>query len=180
MLAAMDAIIRDSRDADIPALAAIYAHAVRTGTASFELDPPDEVAFAERRANILAAGFPYMVAELDGAAVGYAYASTYRARPAYRFTVENSVYVAPGLQGRGIGRRLVPILIDRCEAAAFRLMIAVIGDSANQASIALHAACGFTHAGVLPATGWKFGRWLDTVLMTRPLGPGATEPPKER
>lgn len=169
--------IRDSQDEDVPALAAIYQHAVRTGTASFELDPPSVEEFARRRRTVLDGGFPYLAAELDGQAVGYAYASVYRPRPGYRFTVENSVYVAPGLQGRGIGKALLPALVARCEAAGFRLIIAVIGDSANLASIALHRASGFTHAGTLPGVGWKLGRWLDTVLMVRPLGPGTAEPP---
>jgi phosphinothricin acetyltransferase len=173
----MNIIVRDCEVSDIPAIAAIYQHAVRTGTASFELVPPTTVEFAARREGVLVGGFPYLVAELDGVPVGYAYASTYRARPGYRFTVENSVYVAPGQQGRGIGKALLPVLIARCEALGFRLMVAVIGDSANHASINLHRSCGFTHAGLLPAIGWKFGRWLDSVLMTRPLGAGAETPP---
>ncbi len=173
----MNIIVRDSEVSDIPAIAAIYQHAVRTGTASFELEPPTTQEFANRREGVLAGGFPYLVAELDGIPVGYAYASTYRARPGYRFTVENSVYVAPGQQGNGIGKALLPVLIARCEALGFRLMVAVIGDSANHASINLHRACGFTHAGMLPAIGWKFDRWLDSVLMTRPLGAGADMPP---
>ena len=173
----MKPIIRDSTDADVSAIAAIYQHSVRTGTASFELDPPTTEEFARRRQAVLASGFPYLVAELDGQTVGYAYASTYRPRPGYRFTVENSVYVAPGLQGRGIGKALLPVLIDRCEEAGFRIMIAVIGDTQNAASIALHAACGFHHIGTLPGVGWKLGRWLDSVLMVRQLGAGTSEPP---
>lgn len=173
----MTLIVRDCAPADIPAIAAIYKHAVLRGLASFELDPPDAAEMARRRADILAKGYPYLVAEQDGAVVGYSYASTYRARPAYRFTVENSVYVAPDRQRGGIGRALLPALIARCEQADFRLMVAVIGDSANMGSIRLHAACGFAHAGLLPDIGWKHGRWVDSVLMTRALGPGATEPP---
>lgn len=175
----MNPIIRDSVDADIPALAAIYQDAVRTGTASFELDPPSTEEFAARRAGILAAGFPYLTAELDGTPVGYAYASTYRGRPGYRFTTENSVYVAPNMRGRGVGRALLPVLVARCEAMGLRIMVAVIGDTQNKASIALHAACGFSHAGTLPAVGWKHGRWLDSVLMVRPLGVGSSEPPPD-
>ncbi|MCX7380532.1 MAG: GNAT family N-acetyltransferase [Alphaproteobacteria bacterium] len=173
----MKPIVRDSTDADVPAIAAIYQHAVRTGTASFELTPPTTEEFAARRAVVLAGGFPYLIAEFENQPIGYAYASTYRARPGYRFTVENSVYVAPGQQGRGVGKALLPVLIDRCETLGYRLMVAVIGDSANHASINLHRACGFTDAGMLPAIGWKFDRWLDSILMTRALGPGANESP---
>lgn len=174
----MSLLIRDSLPGDVPAITAIYGHAVLHGNASFELDPPDATEIARRRDNLLQAGFPYLVAEdAAGQVVGYSYAGTYRPRPGYRFTVENSVYVAPDRQGQGIGRALLPRLIERCEQAGFRLMIAVIGDSANHASIRLHASCGFAHAGLLPAIGWKHGRWLDSVLMVRPLGPGANTPP---
>ena len=171
-------LIRDSGPADVPAITAIYGHAVLYGNASFEVDPPDEAEIARRRDNLLSGGFPYLVAEDAGEVVGYSYAGTYRPRPGYRFTVENSVYVAPDRHGRGIGRALLPRLIERCEQAGFRLMVAVIGDSANHASIRLHASCGFQHAGLLPAIGWKHGRWLDSVLMVRPLGRGASEPPE--
>ena len=174
----MHITIRDSRADDIPAIAAIYAHAVRHGNASFALAPPDAAEMARRRESVLAGGHPYLVAEVAGTVRGYSYASAYRTRPAYRFAVENSVYVAPDLQGLGIGRALLPVLIERCAASGFRLMVAVIGDSANHASIRLHAACGFTHAGLLPNIGWKHGRWLDSVLMTLPLGPGASIAPE--
>jgi phosphinothricin acetyltransferase len=173
----MNIIVRDSRDADVAAIAPIYQHAVRTGTASFELEPPSTEEFGRRRAAVLAGGFPYLVAELDGTPVGYAYASTYRPRPGYRFTVENSVYVREDKQGRGVGKALLPALVARCEAAGFRIMVAVIGDSANHGSINLHRACGFSHAGTLPGVGWKLGQWLDSVMMVRPLGPGMSEPP---
>jgi phosphinothricin acetyltransferase len=174
----MPTLIRDSRDDDIPTIAGIYAHAVRHGSASFELDPPDAAEMARRRHAVLAAGYPYVIAEHGGAVVGYGYASAYRPRPAYRFTVENSVYVAPGQQRQRIGHALLEALIARCEAAGFRLMVAVIGDSANHASIGLHTAHGFSHAGLLPSIGWKHGRWVDSVLMTRPLGDGdRTAPP---
>lgn len=175
----MTLIIRDCRDADLPAVTGIYADAVRTGTATFEYDPPDLAEMTRRRADVLGKGFPYLVAEQDGVVVGYAYASTYRPRPAYRFSVEDSIYIAPGEQGRGVGRLLLDTLVQRCEALGLRLMIAVIGDSASLPSIRLHAACGFSHAGVLPNVGWKHGRWLDGVLMTRPLGVGARTPPAE-
>jgi L-amino acid N-acyltransferase YncA len=174
----MSLLIRDSLPADVPAITAIYGYSVLHDNASFELDPPDATEIARRRDVLLAGGFPYLVAEdAAGRVVGYSYAGTYRPRPGYRFTVENSVYVTPDCQGQGIGRALLPRLIERCEAAGFRLMIAVIGDSANHASIRLHASCGFSHAGLLPAIGWKHERWLDSVLMVRPLGQGASEQP---
>jgi L-amino acid N-acyltransferase YncA len=173
----MPILIRDSCPSDVPAICAIYGHSVRHGVASFELDPPDEAEIARRREAIPAAGYPHIVAEDSGKIIGYSYAGPYRPRPAYRFTVENSVYVAPDQQGKGVGRALLTALIARCEAAGFRLMVAVIGDSANRPSIALHAAFGFQHAGLLPSVGWKHGRWLDSVLMVRPLGPGANAPP---
>lgn len=173
----MNTIIRDSTESDLPAIAAIYGHAVATGVASFELSPPDIPEMARRRAAILAGGFPHLVAEHRSQVAGYTYAGTYRPRPAYRFTVENSVYVAPDHQRLGIGHALLQALIARCEAAGLRLMVAVIGDSANAASIALHRACGFSHAGLLPNVGWKHDRWLDSVFMTRPLGDGAATPP---
>jgi L-amino acid N-acyltransferase YncA len=170
--------IRDSHDADIPAIAAIYGHWVTHGLASFELEPPDAEEMARRRRAVLDGGFPYVVAEgAGGAVLGYAYAGPYRTRPAYRFAVENSVYVAPEAARAGVGRALLPALIERCTAAGFRLMVAVIGDSANAASIGLHARCGFAHAGALPAVGWKHGRWVDSVLMTRALGEGSATPP---
>jgi L-amino acid N-acyltransferase YncA len=173
----MPLIVRDSLDADLPAIAAIYGDAVRTGTASFEYDPPDTAEMGRRRADILSKTFPYLVAELDGSVAGYAYANTYRARPAYRFTVEDSIYIAPNHQGAGIGTQLLPALLQRCEALDLRLVVAVIGDSATLPSVRLHARCGFTHAGALPNVGWKHERWLDSVFMVRALGPGATTPP---
>jgi L-amino acid N-acyltransferase YncA len=171
-------VLRDSTDADIPAIARIYGHWVLNGVASFELEPPGEAEMAKRRAAVLAGGYPHIVAtDAAGQVVGYAYASAYRARPAYRFSVENSIYVAPDAGYRGIGRLLLPELVKRCEAAGFRLMVAVIGDSGNAASIGLHARCGFAHAGLLPAVGWKHGRWVDSVFMTKALGEGAATPP---
>jgi phosphinothricin acetyltransferase len=175
----MTVIIRESTEADLPAITAIYAHAVRTGTASFEYDPPDTAEMASRRADVLGKGFPYLVAEQDGIVAGYAYANTYRARPAYRFSVEDSIYIAPAHQGAGIGRQLLAALLQRCEALGLRLVVAVIGDSATLSSIRLHASCGFTHAGALPNVGWKHGRWLDSVFMVRAIGPGDTAPPQD-
>lgn len=170
--------LRDSADADITAIAAIYAHAVRNGLASFELDPPSVEEMAGRRAQVLGRGDPYLVvADQADRLLGYAYVGPYRPRPAYRFAVEDSIYIAPGAQGRGIGRRLLDELIARCTARGYRRMIAVIGDSANAASIRLHAACGFAQVGVVPALGWKHGRWVDSVLMQRPLGEGDGSPP---
>jgi len=175
----MSFTLRDCDPADIPAIAAIYGHWVTHGVASFELEPPDAEEMGRRRAAILAGGYPYLVAEGEGGRIlGYAYASAWRTRPAYRFGCENSVYVAPDAGRGGVGRAILGALIARCEAKGLRLMVAVIGDSANAPSIGLHRAMGFTHAGLLSATGWKHGRWVDTVLMTRPLGPGATTPPE--
>jgi phosphinothricin acetyltransferase len=169
-------IIRPCTASDIPAVAAIYRHAVETGTASFEIEPPDDAEMERRREALLTGNHPYLVAEHDGAIVGYAYAGLYRARPAYRSTVENSVYVREGEHGRGIGRALLAALIEEAGARDFRQMIAVIGDSANTPSIRLHAALGFEPVGTLRSVGWKHGRWLDTVLMQRALGPGDGAP----
>lgn len=171
-------LIRASSAADIPAITAIYAHWVTHGLASFEVEPPDLTEMARRRDSVLAAGFPYLVAEAPEGVLGYAYASAYRARPAYRFTAENSVYVAPGAGRRGIGLALMEEVIAQCTGAGFRQMVAVIGDSGNAASIALHKRAGFTTAGLLKAAGWKHGRWVDSVLMQRPLGAGAGAPPE--
>ena len=174
---AMTLAIRPAKISDIPAITRIYAHAVAHGTASFELTAPDEAEMRGRMQAILDGKFPYIVAEIDGALAGYAYASLYRTRPAYRFTVEDSVYVAPKMHRRGIGKVLLERLIEACTALGFRQMIAVIGDSNQVASIGVHRACGFEDAGNLRAIGWKFGRWLDTPLMQRALGKGATSEP---
>ena len=173
----MNLVLRPSLESDIPAIAAIYAHAVLHGTASFELDPPSEAEMARRRAAILEGGYPYLVAERDGELLGYAYAGAYRTRPAYRSTVEDSVYVAPSAQGQGIGRALLAALIRHCEALDFRLMVAVIGDEDSRGSIALHRSLGFEPVGILKGIGYKHGRWLSTVLMQRSLGRGIAEPP---
>jgi L-amino acid N-acyltransferase YncA len=171
------AAVRPSRDADLPVIAAIYAHHVRQGLASFELEPPSPEEMARRRAEVVARGLPYLVAEAEGRVVGYAYAGPYRTRPAYRYTVEDSIYVEPDQVGRGIGRLLLPAVIDACEGAGYRQMVAVIGDSGNAASIRLHEAFGFRRVGLLPAVGFKLGRWVDSVLMQRPLGEGDATPP---
>jgi phosphinothricin acetyltransferase len=175
----MSLAIRPAARADIPAITRIYADAVTHGTASFELEPPNEAEMMRRMQAVLDGGFPYLVAEVDGAVAGYAYASFYRTRPAYRFTVENSVYVAPDRQRRGIGITLLKTLIEACTARGFRQMIAVIGDSDQAASIGLHKACGFEPAGNLKSIGFKFGRWLDTPLMQLALGPGSTSLPAD-
>jgi L-amino acid N-acyltransferase YncA len=171
-------LIRSATLADIPAIAAIYAHAVEYGTASFEIEPPDEQEMADRFRALAGGGFPCLVAEHDGAVRGYAYAGPYRARIAYRYTVENSVYVAPDCQRLGIGRALMEELLSQAGSLGFRQMIAVIGDSEQIASIALHRAAGFQMIGTFAAVGFKFGRWLDTVLMQRQLGAGAATLPQ--
>lgn len=167
-----DVVVRPSRAEDIDAIQAIYAHHVLHGLASFEEVPPNAADLAARRDAILVGGLPYLVAEVDGQVVGYAYAGLFRTRSAYRYTLEDSVYVAPGREGQGVGRALLTRLLAECEPLGCRRMIAVIGDSGNAGSIGLHAALGFQHAGVLPATGFKHGRWVDTVMMQRPMGAG--------
>ena len=170
--------LRDSRDTDIADITAIYAHAVIHGFGSFEIDPPSVEEMAARRSTILARGDPYLVVtDAADQVLGYAYVGPFRPRPVYRFAVEDSIYLASGQQGRGIGRRLLSSLITRCEARGYRRMVAVIGDSANAASIAMHASCGFEKVGIIPCLGWKRGRWVDSVLMQRGIGDGATTPP---
>ena len=175
-----DAAIRPAREADLPAITAIYDHAVRQGTATFELEPPDLGEMTRRFRTLAGGGFPFLVATLDARVVGYAYAGPYRPRPAYRFTVENSVYLDPAVCGRGIGTALLRQLIAACEARGFRQMIAVIGDSANAASIGVHRAAGFALIGTFKNVGFKFGRWLDTVMMQRALGLGASSLPHDQ
>lgn len=169
--------LRPSRPEDVAAITAIYEHAVRTGTGSFEIDPPDATEMARRRQDVLAKGLPYLVAETAAGVMGYAYASPFRPRPAYRFSVENSVYVHPEARGQGLGALLLAELIALCTDWGARQMLAVIGDSANAASVALHTRLGFTPAGRFENVGRKFERWLDVVLMQRALGPGAIVPP---
>lgn len=174
----MTTLIRPSAEADLPAITAIYAHHVRTSVATFELEPPDLAEMARRRAVLLDKGLPWLVADMDGDVVGYAYAGPYRSRPAYDWTLEDSIYVRADCVGRGLGRALMEPLIARCAALGYRQMVAVIGGGPdeNPGSAALHRACGFHHIGVLEAVGWKFGRWVDSLLMQRILGLGETEP----
>jgi L-amino acid N-acyltransferase YncA len=169
--------IRPATWHDIPTITRIYDHAVRHGTASFEREPPDEGEMRRRMGDLVGRGYPYLVAELAGVIAGYAYAGPYRTRPAYRWSVEDSIYIAPQMHRRGIGRALLDRLIAETQARGYRQMIAVIGDSAQTASIALHEAAGFRLVGTLEAVGFKHGRWLDSVLMQRALGLGATRDP---
>jgi len=169
--------IRTALPGDIAAITRIYADAVIHGTASFELEPPDESEMARRQSALLARRFPYLVAELNGAVAGYAYAGPYRDRRAYDWCIEDSIYIAPELHRRGIGRLLLMRLIAESEALGFRQMIGVIGDSANTASVAVHTACGFRLIGAFQSIGYKHGRWLDTVLMQRALGSSDAAPP---
>jgi phosphinothricin acetyltransferase len=172
-------VLRAAEPGDAARIAAIYAHHVLTGLASFEVEPPDEAEIGRRLADVRARGLPYLVAKAGGRVVGYAYASPYRARPAYRYTLEDSVYVDRDCGGRGVGRRLLERLVAECAACGCRQLVAVIGDSANRPSIALHEACGFARVGLLPAVGYKFGRWVDSVLMQRGLGEGDATRPAE-
>lgn len=170
-------LVRPSRDADIPAITRIYGHAVAHSTATFETDAPDEAEVARRRADVTARGLPWLVAERDARVLGYAYANPFRPRLAYRFCLEDSIYLDASVRGQGIGRVLLAELLAQCEARGARQMLAVIGDSANGGSIGVHRACGFEHAGLLQSAGWKFDRWLDVVIMQRPLGTGQATPP---
>jgi phosphinothricin acetyltransferase len=169
--------IRPATEADLPVITRIYEHAVLHGTATFELTPPDRAEMTRRFRSLTDGGFPYFVGVLDGRLGGYAYAGPYRPRPAYRFTVENSIYLDPAIHRRGVGLLLLRRLIDECEKRGYRQMIAVIGDSANAGSVGVHAACGFHMIGTHPNVGLKFGRWLDTVMMQLPLGEGAKTVP---
>ena len=164
--------VRPSQDDDLPRIQAIYAHHVLHGTGTFELEPPSLAEITRRRADVLGNGFAWLVAQRGDTVLGYAYANLFRTRPAYRFTLEDSIYIAPEAMGQGLGRRLLEALLADCQARGCRQVLAVIGDSGNQGSIALHAACGFEMNGVLRAVGWKFGRWLDVVMMQRALGEG--------
>jgi L-amino acid N-acyltransferase YncA len=172
----MSLAIRASRDDDVAAVTAIYRHHVLHGVASFEDIPPEVDEVAYRRRKIVERGLPYLVAEQSGRVVGYCYASPYRTRSAYRFTVEDSIYLDTAETGRGIGRALLQTLVERCSDLGYRQMVAIIGGSDQWPSIRLHEALGFTRTGLLPAVGFKFGQWVDTVLMQRALGSDATSP----
>ena len=172
-------LIRPSTAADRPAITAISAWNVRHGTGTFELDAPDDTEMARRRDDVLAKGLPWLVAQRDEAVLGFAYANHFRPRLAYRFCLEDSVYLAADAQGQGIGRVLLAELLSRCEAAGARQMLAVIGDSTNLGSIGVHRTLGFAHTGTMQAAGWKFGRWLDVVIMQKSLGMGASTAPSE-
>ncbi|MCW5319896.1 N-acetyltransferase [Verminephrobacter aporrectodeae subsp. tuberculatae] len=162
--------IRPSAASDIPAIAAIYRHHVLHGTGTFEIDPPCEADMAARRADVLARGLPWLVAEKDGQVLGFAYANWFKPRPAYRFSAEDSIYVSDSARGLGLGRRLLTEVAAQAEAAGVRKLLAVIGDSANAGSIGVHRALGFTEVGIMRSVGWKFGAWRDVVLMEKPLG----------
>lgn len=172
-------VIRPSTPDDLAAITAIYGWNVKNGTGTFEIDAPDLSEMTRRRNDVLGKGLPWLVAERDGEVLGYAYANPFRTRPAYRFYLEDSVYLAPQAQGQGIGRLLLAELISRCEALGARQMVAVIGDSNNAGSIGLHRALGFEPVGTMRSAGWKFDRWLDVVLMQRTLGEGDGNAPAE-
>ncbi len=171
--------IRPSRDADLPAITAIYAHHVQHGTGTFELEPPSPADMATRRAEVLARGLPWLVLEEQGEVRGYAYCNWFKPRPAYRFSAENSIYLAESARGRGLGQRLLAALADQAEQAGVRKLIAVIGDSGNAGSIGVHRRTGFEHVGIIRSCGWKFGRWLDIVLMEKALGDGDRSAPTQ-
>jgi phosphinothricin acetyltransferase len=172
-------VIRPSEAADLPAITAIYGWNVLNGTGTFELDVPDQAEMSRRRDDVLGKGLPWLVAERGGVVLGYAYANHFRPRRAYRFCLEDSIYLADAARGQGVGTLLLAELVSRCEAAGARQMLAVIGDSANAGSIGVHRALGFEHTGLLRSAGWKFGRWLDVVLMQKPLGLGDGSAPAD-
>jgi L-amino acid N-acyltransferase YncA len=170
--------IRPSHDDDVEAIAAIYAHHVLHGTGTFETEPPSVADMAARRADVLARGLPYLVAEADGRVIGFAYCNWFKPRPAYRFSAEDSIYIDDTRRGQGLGVALLTALEQAAEAAGVRKLFAVIGDSANAGSIGLHRKRGFSDAGTIRDCGWKFGRWLDIVLMDKALGAGSTTAPE--
>jgi phosphinothricin acetyltransferase len=170
--------LRPSSEADIPAITAIYAHHVLHGTGTFETNPPTEADMAGRRNDVLARGLPYLVAEQAGRVIGFAYCQWFKPRPAYRYSAEDSIYLHPDAVGQGIGKQLLAALAQQAQAAGVRKLIAVIGDSGNRGSIGVHGALGFRKVGVIESCGWKFGRWLDIVLMDKALGEGNATPPE--
>ena len=172
-------LIRPSSADDVPQIAAIYRHHVLTGTGTFEIDPPSPADMAARRDDVLGKGLPFLVLEHGGGVCGFSYCNWFKPRPAYRFSAEDSIYLAPEAVGRGWGRLLLTELVGQAERAGVRSLIAVIGDSGNAASIAVHRECGFTQVGVLAGCGWKFERWLDVVLMQRTIGSGQHTPPAQ-
>jgi len=173
-------VVRDATEADMATVQAIYAHHVSHGLATFEITPPSTPEMLSRRATVLRLGLPYLIAEIDNRIVGYAYASSYRSRPAYQHTIEDSIYIADGFGGQGIGTALLGALIARCETGPWRQMLAVIGNSGNSGSIALHRRLGFQTMGTMKSVGFKLGQWVDTVMMQRALGAGDTALPDTR
>ena len=171
-------LIRPSRDSDMAALTAVYAHHVLHGTGTFETEPPGVPEMSARRADVLSKGLPYLVAELDGELAGFAYGNWFKPRPAYRYSVEDSIYLAPGLQRQGLGRALLAELLARFEAAGIRKVMAIVGDSANAGSVGLHLALGFAQVGVIEDCGWKLGAWRDIVILQKTLGEGSATPPQ--
>ena len=172
-------LIRPSLDQDIPQITAIYAHHVLHGTGTFETDPPSVADMTTRRADVLSKSLPYLVAEQDGQVVGFAYGNWFKPRPAYRYSVEDSIYLAPDLHRQGLGRALLAELLARFEAVGIRKVMAIIGDSANAGSVGVHRALGFTQVGVVESCGWKLGAWRDIVIMQKTLGAGDTQPPAD-
>lgn len=172
-------LIRPSRDEDLDAITRVYAHHVLHGTGTFETTPPTRDDMAGRRADVLGKGLPWLVIEADGQVMGYAYGNWFKPRPAYRYSVEDSIYMAPESAGKGLGKLLLTELLAQCERAGVRKVMAVIGDSANAGSIGVHKALGFEQVGVVQSCGWKFGRWLDIVLMQKSIGQGDSTPPQE-
>lgn len=169
--------IRPSTDTDIPAITAIYAHHVLHGTGTFETDPPSAQDMAARRSDVLSKNLPYLVVEDEAGVLGFAYCNWFKPRPAYRYSAEDSIYLAPSARGKGLGKLLLTELMAQAERHGVRKLIAVIGDSANQGSVGLHKVCGFNHVGLLANCGWKFDRWLDVVLMDKTIGSGNSNPP---
>ena len=171
-------LIRPSSDEDVVAITAIYHHHVLTGTGTFEIEPPTETDMASRRADVLSKGLPYLVVEDEGRVMGFAYCNWFKPRPAYRFSAEDSIYMAPDAHRKGMGRALLAELCAQAERAGVRKFLAVIGDSANAGSIGVHKSVGFSHVGILKSCGWKFDRWLDVVMMEKPLGAGDSTAPQ--